>query len=80
MHATWYLLEDGMPADPADVVTDDAGRLRHKSGAAIAYGPHGPRSRGMSLDEIEAARSARAAPPAMDREMKAQPRAKYKTR
>lgn len=80
MRETWYVLEGGAVADPRDVAPDAAGRLRHKSGAAIAYGPHGPRSRGMSLDEIEAARSARAAPPAMDREMKAQPRAKYKTR
>ena len=53
---TWYVLEDGTYADPSDVVPGDDGVLRHKDGAAVAYGPHGPRSRGMSADDIEAAR------------------------
>jgi hypothetical protein len=77
MRETWYVLEGGMPADPADVATGADGVLRHKSGVAVAYGPHGPRSRGMSPEEMAAAREA---PPALDREMKAEPRTKYKTR
>jgi hypothetical protein len=80
MRETWYVLADGTPADPAEVAPGADGVLRHKSGVAVAYGPHGPRSRGMSADDIAAARAAREAPPAMDREMKAEPRARYKTR
>lgn len=77
MLVTWYVLENGMAADPCDVAPGADGVLRHKSGVAVAYGPHGPRSRGMSAEEVAAAREA---PRAQDREMKAEPRAKYKTR
>lgn len=75
MHTTWYVLETGMPADPDEVSTDGAGLLRHKDGVAVAIGPHGPRSRGMSKADIDAARAAstpkpRQAAPAKGREMK----------
>lgn len=54
---TWYVLEDGSPGDPAEVSPDEAGVLRHKDGRAVAIGAHGnPRSRGMSADDIAAAR------------------------
>jgi len=83
MRETWYVLEDGSYADPAEVGHDDAGTLRHKSGVAVAYGPHGPRSRSMSPDEMAAAR----VKPALadlkapkHREMKAKPGAGYETR
>lgn len=46
-------------------------------GKAVAMGPHGPRSRGMSDDEIAAAR---AAPKADDREMKPKRGGRYETR
>jgi hypothetical protein len=77
MHETWYVLEDGSPADPDEVVHGADGVLRHKSGRAVAYGPHGPRSRGMSPEAIAAAREVKA--PA-DREMKPEPARRYKTR
>lgn len=48
-HETWYVLEDGSD-----------GRLVHKDGRAVAYAPHGPRSR--SVDPA-AERSARQAIP-----------------
>lgn len=51
---TWYILEDGAFADPDEVAPGDDGVLRHSSGIAVAYGPHGPRSRGMSAEEIGA--------------------------
>lgn len=51
MRATWYVLEDGAPADPAEVSPGEDGRLMHTSGKAVAYGPHGPRSTGVDLPE-----------------------------
>lgn len=49
---TWYILEDGGFADPNEVSHGDDGVLRHVSGTPVAYGPHGPRSRGMSPEEV----------------------------
>lgn len=85
MPETWYVLEDGTPADPNEVAPDDAGVLRHASGAPVALGPHGPRSRGMSAEEVEAARGKakpgkKAAPIASDRQMKPKDGGKYETR
>lgn len=77
MPETWYILDDGTPGDPAEVGHDATGALRHASGKAVAMGPHGPRSRGMSDDEIAAAR---AAPKADDREMKPKRGGRYETR
>lgn len=75
---TWYVLEDGSFADPADVIAGDDGILMHKGGVAVAYGPHGPRSRAMSAEEIEAYRTREMKPePAMEPE---KPRRNYKTR
>lgn len=53
---TWYVLEDGDFADPAEVAPDAQGVLRHKSGVAVSVGKHGPRTRSMGDDEIVAAR------------------------
>lgn len=50
MRETWYVLEDGTVGDPREVVADEAGVLRHKDGKAVAYGPHGPRSRGVDVE------------------------------
>ena len=47
---TWYVLEDGSFADPREVAPDAGGVLRHKSGAAVALGPHGPRSSGVDVE------------------------------
>lgn len=51
---TWYVLEDGSAADPREVSPDKAGILRHKDGRAVAYAPHGPRSRSINPDEERA--------------------------
>lgn len=56
---TWYVMADGSYGDPAEVRTNDDGTLTHRDGRAVAYGPHGPRSRGMSSDDIAAARVGR---------------------
>lgn len=86
MHTTWYILEDGSAADPDDVAPDASGVLRHKSGIAVAVGPHGPRSRGMSENDIAAARVRTAAPEERasrspnDRQMKPKSGAGYHTR
>lgn len=75
MRETWYVLEDGVVADPRDVAPDSDGTLRHKSGVAVAIGPHGPRSRGVDVAEM-----AKDAPPARDRQMKPAAAVRYKTR
>ena len=65
------MLADGSFADPNEVSTDESGNLCHVRGP-VAYGPHGPRSRGMSAEEIEGYRTAQAKPE--------QPKRGYKTR
>lgn len=62
MRETWYVLEDGSFADPAECALDDAGVMRHKSGAAVATRGDVLSSRGMDPHEIEAARAASASP------------------
>lgn len=54
MRETWYILENGLSADPAEVAPDDKGVLVHSSGVAVAYSQHGPRSRGVDPDEERA--------------------------
>lgn len=51
---TWYVLDDGTYADPADVATSKSGFLMHKSGVPVKVGPHGPVSRGVDPDEERA--------------------------
>ena len=84
MRETWYVLEDGSFADPAEVAPDGAGMLRHKNGVGVAYSPHGPKSRSMGPEERAAAgakaAAKREAPKRSDREMKAKPGAGYETR
>lgn len=81
MRVTWYVLQSGAPADPAEVVHGDDGVLRHVSGVAVAVGPHGPRSRSMGADEIAAMTEPKAAKPSADRQMKPNKTgAKYETR
>lgn len=55
MSETWYVLDDGSVADPRDVRVE--GVLRHKDGRAVAYAPHGPRSRMMTAEEVAAYRT-----------------------
>lgn len=50
--ATWYVRTDGTICDPDEVEIMPNGTIRAKAGADIAYGPHGPRSRGVTDEEI----------------------------
>lgn len=88
MRETWYILDDGTSVDPNEVAPDNAGVLMHKSGIAVAVGPHGPRSRGVDPDE-ERAKKAKPAddkPPVAgkndtkDMKPKDDPKAAYTTR
>lgn len=70
---TWYVMEDGSVGDPAEIVLSDDGRLVHADGRKVAYGPHGPRSRGgvdAAAEREKAAATRRAAPAPADRELK----------
>lgn len=57
---TWYVMEDGSLGDPRDIRRDEKGRLRHADGRAVAYAPHGPRSRSVDA-QAERAKAAKAA-------------------
>lgn len=73
MRETWYVLEDGSAANPADVAPDDDGFLRHKDGRSVAMRGQTPRSVGVEVDE-------RAATPP-DKDLTPEPAKKtYKTR
>lgn len=71
---TWYILADGSLGDPAKIGIGSDGLLRHDDGRAVAYGPHGPLSRGGIDAEAERGKS-------KTREIKPeQPKRAYKTR
>jgi hypothetical protein len=61
MRETWYVLEDGSVADPNECAPDEAGKLAHKSGAAVAMRGHVPSSRGVDADEERAKASVKKA-------------------
>lgn len=87
---TWYVMEDGSVADPRFIVRGADGRLHHTDGRAVAYAPHGPRSRSVDPDVERARVPAPPAPlepaPAARADMQAEPapdpkpRRPYKTR
>ena len=86
---TWYILEDGSCGDPREISPDEDGKLRHRDGRAVAYAPHGPRSRGVDADaERSKGKPKKVAPDAYDesaktetRDMKpGKPKRSYKTR
>lgn len=56
---TWYVLENGAVADPAEVMAGEDGVLRHRDGVAVAMRGDVPRSR--SID-VKAQREMRPAP------------------
>lgn len=64
MHTTWFVLENGQPANPDDCAPDASGRLVHKSGVAVAMRGDVPRSRGMSPEDLQAAGANRELKPA----------------
>ncbi len=70
MRETWYVLEDGSVADPADVYHDGAG-LRHKNGIAVAMRGDVPSSRSVDFEEERAKAQPEDAP---------KPKRGYKTR
>jgi hypothetical protein len=49
MRATWYVLEDGNVADPAECAPDAHGVLRHSSGVAVARRGDAYSSRGVDV-------------------------------
>lgn len=75
---TWYVMEDGEPGDPREIEPDAKGVLRHKDGRAVAYAPHGPRSR--SVDPKAVAKKPDPEPEKVTREMVAEPEAPAKPR
>lgn len=75
MRETWYVLEDGTPADPSEVSPDESGVLRHSSGIAVAMNGQVPLSRGVDPDEERA----KAKPAKRDMKPDA-PKRTYKTR
>lgn len=54
---TWYVMADGTYCDPREVACGADGLLRHKDGRAVAYAPHGPRSRSVDPDRERAKRA-----------------------
>lgn len=74
---TWYVLVDGTCGDPREISAGADGLLRHTDGRAVAYAPHGPRTRSVDPDAERAkavsARDLTAAagePAGNDRQMK----------
>lgn len=61
MAETWYVLENGVAADPSEVAPDGSGVLRHKSGIAVAMRGQVPSTRGVDPEQ-ERAKSARKKP------------------
>jgi hypothetical protein len=73
MRETWFVLEDGRAVDPAEVWTDEAGRLMHADGPIAMRSPDCPMSRGVDPEEERSRYTTR--------EMKPEaPKRGYKTR
>lgn len=51
---TWYVMADGTYGDPREISAGADGVLRHSDGRAVAYAPHGPRSRSVDVDAVRA--------------------------
>ena len=85
MRQTWYVLEDGSVADPAEVAPDKNGVLRHRRGAVAMRGDV-PSTRGVDPEEERAKAKAvelaeAVAPQRTARDMAAEePKRGYKTR
>lgn len=80
MRQTWYVLENGNAADPAECAYDSAGVLRNKSGVAVAMRGDAYRSRGVDVEEAREVTAETPKTPAKNREMKASGAKKYQTR
>lgn len=80
MVETWYVMNDGTAGDPNEIGTGEDGKLRHKDGREVAYGPHGPRSRGdVDADAERAKAKTRYGVPKKDMKPE-EPAVGYKTR
>lgn len=80
MRETWYVLENGVSADPADVAPDAKGVLRHKSGVAVAMRNQTPVSRGVDDPKAERGKAVKV-PAAHAKDVKpAEPKSGYVTR
>jgi len=60
---TWYVMADGTVGDPREIRADADGVLRHSDGRAVAYAPHGPRSRSVDVEALQARPAEPVAPP-----------------
>lgn len=83
MTETWYVMEDGSVGDPREIALGADGKLRHNDGRAVAYAPHGPRSRSVDVPEAKVMTADDPVKEAVfqnDRQMKPQGRRGYKTR
>lgn len=58
----WYVMEDGSCGDPREISPDKDGKLKHKDGRAVAYAPHGPRSRSVDPEAEKAKPKGKAEP------------------
>lgn len=52
MRETWYVMTDGTFGDPREIRAGADGRLRHTDGREVAYADHGPRTRGVDVDDL----------------------------
>jgi hypothetical protein len=78
---TWYVMEDGSCGDPRDISPNKDGKLVHKDGRAVAYKPHGPRTRSGVDPEAERAKARAPKPASESRDLKAEkPKGGYATR
>lgn len=79
MRETWYVLENGQAANPAEVAPDAKGVLRHKSGIAVAMRGDAPHSTGVDPDKAEPVKQEKP-DPVVARVTKPAPSKKFKTR
>ena len=54
MRETWCVMADGTYGDPREIRAGADGVLRHGDGRAVAYAPHGPRSRSIDVAAVQA--------------------------
>lgn len=80
---TCYVMEDGSFGDPGEISPDKDGKLVHKDGRAVAYAPHGPRTRSVDADALRKKPAPAKVEPVAEeaKEMKPEaPKRGYKTR
>lgn len=66
MRETWYVLDDGTSADPAECKADPSGKLIHKSGIAVAMRGDAHSSRSVDPERERAKTQPKPKPAAKD--------------